>query len=199
MPDPSWGAALVSNPDIKAVGFTGSRNGGLALAKIAAARPEPIPVHAEMSSINPVILLPGALGAKTDLIAEGFVASLTLGAGQFCTNPGLLIAEAGQSLETFISAVRSRLENTAAATMLTKQIFEAYQRGVDKLSANAGVDQAARGKPGDGPNEGRAALFTTDAEHFLTDHSLRDEVFGASSLLVVCRNRDQLVQVVKRS
>ncbi len=190
------GSALVSNPDIKAVGFTGSRNGGLALVKLAAVRPEPIPVHAEMSSINPVILLPAALATRAEAIAKGFVASLTLGAGQFCTNPGLLIAEEGPGLDKFIDAVRGHLQAIPAATMLTHGIFEAYQQGMQRLSAKSGVTQAARGKAGDGSNQGEPAFFATDAAHFLADHSLRDEIFGASSLLVRCKNQNELVQVL---
>ncbi len=190
------GAALVSHPDIKAVGFTGSRNGGLALAKLAAARAEPIPVYAEMSSINPVILLPAALAARGEAIAKGFVASLTMGAGQFCTNPGLLIAEDGPHLESFITAVRSALETTGAAAMLTEGIFEAYQRGVAKLAGCVGVVQAARGTPGDGLNKCQAAFFTADAQLFLNNHVLREEVFGAASLLIRCEGRDELLQVL---
>lgn len=193
---PELGAALVANPDIKAVGFTGSRAGGLALVKIAAARPEPIPVHAEMSSINPVILFPAALAARAKTIAAGFVASMTLGAGQFCTNPGLLIAEEGPHLDAFIDAVCAQLATSPAATMLTHGIFKAYQSGVETLLAKTGVKQAAHGQPADGPNQGQAEFFTTDSQEFLSDHALRDEVFGASSLLVRCKTHSDLLSVV---
>jgi alpha-ketoglutaric semialdehyde dehydrogenase len=190
------GTALVSNPEIKAVGFTGSRNGGIALMKIAAARPEPIPVHAEMSSINPVILLPAALAARSAAIAKGFVGSLTMGAGQFCTNPGLLIAQDGPDLNKFMAAVSDALAAVPAATMLTPGIFKAYQHGTEALLDNENVAQAAHGKAGDGPNQGEASFFIADAAKFLIDDSMRNEVFGASSLLIKCRDQDEMLQVI---
>ncbi|MGV4765876.1 aldehyde dehydrogenase family protein, partial [Burkholderia pseudomallei] len=116
------GQALVADPRIKAVGFTGSRRGGVALMRIAAARPEPVPVYAEMSSINPVVLMPGALAARHDAIAQQFVASLTLGAGQFCTNPGLILAIDGPALRAFEKAAAAAIDAAAAQTMLTPPI-----------------------------------------------------------------------------
>ncbi len=107
------GAALVKDARIKAVGFTGSRGGGLALAALAAARPEPIPVYAEMSSVNPVYLLPGALAARADALGKAFVASLTMGAGQFCTNPGLVLALAWPGLDAFVAAAAAALGDYA--------------------------------------------------------------------------------------
>ena len=127
----NWlGGALVADPRIKAVGFTGSRAGGLALARIAAARSEPIPVYAEMSSVNPVLLLPAGLAARGGEIARGFVASLTMGAGQFCTNPGLIVAQDGPGLEAFVAAAVEALGSSPAATMLTPGICQAYRTGV---------------------------------------------------------------------
>lgn len=190
------GAAVVTNPDIKAVGFTGSRNGGLALAKLAAARPEPIPVHAEMSSINPVILLPAALAGRADAIARDFVGSLTLGAGQFCTNPGVLIALEGPGLEQFVQAAQAALAQVPAATMLTSGIFGAFQHSTQGLEAKAAVQRVASGQAGDGVNQGQAQLLSVAASDFIADATLRDEVFGASSLLVRCPDRDALVRVL---
>ena len=112
------GIALVSDWRIKAVGFTGSRSGGLALSQAARARPEPIPVYAEMSSINPVLLFPAALAARGEALAQGFVASLTQGAGQFCTNPGLVIARQGTALDAFIAAAAELIQRSPAQTML---------------------------------------------------------------------------------
>ena len=182
------GGALVANPHIKAVGFTGSRNGGLALMRIAAARPEPIPVYAEMSSINPVILMPGALARRAAEIGKGFVGSLTMGAGQFCTNPGLVLAQEGPDLEIFLRAASEALGQVPASTMLTSGIFKAYQSGVERFAAHPGIGLVARGQQDGGANRGRAALFSTDAEKFRSDAALREEVFGASSLLVRCRD-----------
>ncbi|MGI4801430.1 MAG: aldehyde dehydrogenase family protein, partial [Janthinobacterium lividum] len=129
--DAGWkvGTALVSDPRIAAVGFTGSRNGGLALMKAAAARPMPIPVYAEMSSINPVFLLPHALEARAAEIGRAFVGSLTMGAGQFCTNPGLVLAVATPALDAFLDSAAAALKAAPAATMLTPGILKAYQSG----------------------------------------------------------------------
>ncbi len=181
------GGALVADPRIKAVGFTGSRRGGLELARIAAARPEPIPVYAEMSSINPVFLLPAALQARGAALAKGFVGSLTLGAGQFCTNPGLLFALAGPELDAFIGAVKTALAEAPPATMLTPAIHEAYGKAAHKLAAEAGVSEAARGPAGhDGGYEAQSALFVTDAATFKASQAAQAEMFGPSAVLVRC-------------
>jgi 2,5-dioxopentanoate dehydrogenase len=180
------GVALVTDPRIQAVGFTGSRSGGIALMKAAAARPEPIPVYAEMSSINPVFLLPRALAARADAIGRAFVGSVTLGAGQFCTNPGLVMALDGPDLETFLASAAAALAAAPAATMLTPSIVKAYQSGIDRLEANPDITRAAQGKPQSGPAEGRAALFVTTAAAFAADPAMEEEVFGAASLIVRC-------------
>ena len=183
----NWlGGALVADPRIKAVGFTGSRRGGLALLRIAQERPEPIPVYAEMSSVNPVVLLPVALAARGAAIGTGFVGSLTMGAGQFCTNPGLLLAVDGPELGAFVGSVGTALAATQPVTMLTPGIFGAYRDGVARLSRHAGVTMLAQGGLGAGANQGQAHLFSTDSGTFLADESLREEVFGASALLVRC-------------
>src|ERR1700761_8645390 len=160
----SVGSALVADPRIKAVGFTGSRAGGRALVKVAAARPEPIPVYAEMSSINPVLLLPGALAARGAELGKAFVGSLTLGAGQFCTNPGLLLAIPSPALDAFVAATTEALGGTAASVMLTRGIFEAYEQGVAKLETTEGVELLGAGRTTAGA--ARAAFFGTTAETF---------------------------------
>lgn len=180
------GSALVADPRIQAVGFTGSRRGGLALAAIAAARPHPIPIYAEMSSINPVFLLPAALAARSEALAQGFVQSLTLGAGQFCTNPGLLFALDGPDLQRFIGQVEGLLAAAVPAPMLTPGICQAYEAGVQALIDNPAAMLVARGGAADGPTRAPAALFVTDAAAFAADPHLSDEVFGASSLVVRC-------------
>jgi len=176
------GQALVADPHIKAVGFTGSRAGGLALAKIAAARPEPIPVYAEMSSINPVLLLPGALAAQGAALGKAFVGSLTMGAGQFCTNPGLLLAIPGPGLEEFVTAAGAAMGEAAAGVMLHKGILAAYEKGVAKLAGTAGVERLGLGQSGE--NRATPAFFATDAATFQKTPHLADEVFGAAGLLV---------------
>jgi NADP-dependent aldehyde dehydrogenase len=197
LPGPSneLGGALVADPRIKAVGFTGSRAGGLALMRIAASRPEPIPVYAEMSSINPILLFPGALRNRAEAIATGFVGSLTMGAGQFCTNPGLLIAVAGADLDRFTSAAGAALEATAAGQMLTAGIHANYEKGVGALQGHNAVQLIARGATGGGC-QAQAALFATDADSFLADAALGHEVFGSSSVIVRCRDLAQVAQVI---
>ncbi|MCJ7956626.1 MAG: aldehyde dehydrogenase (NADP(+)) [Pseudomonas sp.] len=189
------GIALVTDPRIKAVGFTGSRNAGIALTQAAQARPEPIPVYAEMSSINPVYLFPAALQARGEALAQGFVASLTQGAGQFCTNPGLVIAVAGSALDAFIASATQLLRGCAAQTMLTPGIFRAYQSGVSTLAEHARI--AATGQAAEGPNQGQAHLFVAPAHDFLRNQHLQAEVFGAASLVVVCASEDEVRQVTE--
>lgn len=191
------GLDLVRDPRIKAVGFTGSRTAGIALCQAAQARPEPIPVYAEMSAINPVFLFENALHARAEDLAQGYVASLTQGAGQFCTNPGLVIAQRGPALQRFLHAAAARLETVAAQTMLTPGIFTAYQAGVDGLAKHPEVRFIAAGLAGEGANQGQARLFEVDAEVFLADPQLKDEVFGAASLVVACANDRQRRQLAE--
>ncbi|MEP9347772.1 aldehyde dehydrogenase (NADP(+)) [Xanthobacter sp. KR7-225] len=192
------GIALVTDPRIKAVGFTGSRRGGLALVAAAQARPEPIPVYAEMASINPVVLLPAALAARAEALGRDFVGSLTLGAGQFCTNPGLVFALAGSDLDRFVAAAAAVLQSSAAATMLTPGIHAAYEAGVAHLEGNAHARTLARGGKGAGPHQGCAALFMTDAAALAADPALTEEVFGAASLVVRCRDLDEVRAAIEQ-
>jgi alpha-ketoglutaric semialdehyde dehydrogenase len=180
------GTALVAHPHIKAVGFTGSRGGGLALAAIAAKRPEPIPVYAEMSSINPVLLLPSALTNRSEELARGYVASVTLGSGQFCTNPGIVLAVDGPDLDRFLATVGEVMAQVPAAPMLTANIHAVFKKGVDALSAHPDVTRVAIGAVSDGPTRSPAEIFVTTAEAFRADPHLADEVFGASSLVIRC-------------
>jgi NADP-dependent aldehyde dehydrogenase len=189
------GSALVADPRLKAVGFTGSRAGGVALMKIAAARPEPIPVYAEMSSINPVYLLPEALKNRADAIATGFVNSMLMGSGQFCTNPGLLVVKEAPELAGFVRKVVDLVRAANPTTMLTPGIYQAFEFGVEKLSGNANVDLLAQAQGSNGPNQCRAHLFATTAQAFLTDHALRDEVFGSSSLVIRCKTDEEILAI----
>lgn len=191
------GQALVGNPAVKAVGFTGSRQGGIALMRAAAQRNEPIPVYAEMSSINPMFLLPDALASNAQKIGAGFIDSLTLGAGQFCTNPGLVIALEGEHLTAFTDAAVAALKAKSAATMLTPGIHAAYDKGVGRLADTAGVSLLARGQIATAPCAGQAALFATDVDTFLSTPALEDEVFGACALIVTCRSIEQFQQVAE--
>ena len=179
------GEALVAHPEVKAVGFTGSRQGGLALVKIANARSEPIPVYAEMASINPVFLFPAALANRAETIGKGFAGSLTMGAGQFCTNPGLVFAVAGPDLDRFVAAASAAVGDAAPQTMLTPGIHDAYCHGISRLGQVEGVTCVASGKNADGQNNAaQAQLYVTDVARFLASAHLREEVFGPASLVV---------------
>ncbi|SDK68692.1 NADP-dependent aldehyde dehydrogenase [Nocardioides sp. YR527] len=172
------GQALVVDPRIKAVGFTGSRGGGLAIAAAAAARPEPIPVYAEMSSINPVVVLPGALEGDVDALATAYVGSLTLGSGQFCTNPGLLFLPKSDAGDAFLAAAGRATAEAVGATMLTTGIAKAYEAGTEKLRATDGVTVVGEGTAGEtdapAPQIVEAARLA----------GVTDEVFGASGVVV---------------
>ncbi|MGH8853919.1 MAG: aldehyde dehydrogenase (NADP(+)) [Telluria sp.] len=189
------GQALVGHPAIQAVGFTGSRSGGTALMAVAAARKQPIPVYAEMSSINPLIILPQALAARAADIGKGFAASLTMGVGQFCTNPGLVLALEGPGLDQFCGAAIEALSATAAAVMLNQGIAGSYHKSVDALRSHSAVTTLARVEHDEG--KGGAALFRTSAAQFLARHELHDEVFGPASVLVVCQGFDELRAVLE--
>jgi alpha-ketoglutaric semialdehyde dehydrogenase len=191
------GAALVADPRIQAVGFTGSRSGGEALMKIAAARPQPIPVYAEMSAINPVILLPHALASRGKALAAGYIGSLTLGSGQFCTNPGLVLAIEGPDLDAFLAEAGALVEAQAPQTMLTAGIHSAYEKGSAALAATPEVQTIARGIHPTGPHDGRAALFSVSASDWIARRELQHEVFGASSVVVRCASLDELQAVLR--
>jgi 2,5-dioxopentanoate dehydrogenase len=192
----SVGSALVTDPRIKAVGFTGSRGGGTALMKLAQNRPVPIPVYAEMSSINPVFLLPSALAARAEALGTAYVASVTLGAGQFCTNPGLVLALEGPDLDRFVTTASEAMSGATAQTMLTPGIHKAYESGVARWASAPGLKLLAQGQEPGGPTCGRGALFTMTGADFIADPSHAEEVFGAASLLVRCADMDELLKVV---
>ncbi len=191
------GTALVQAPEVKAVGFTGSYAGGMALFNLANARPEPIPVFAEMGSVNPVVLLPEALANSAESIAEGFVGSLTLGTGQFCVNPGLVLAVESEDLARFESAAGAALSKVSAGVMLNQNTQQGYQSGVAHLRDQAGVSQVAAGAPtGDGQGfTCQAGLLSVSGADFLSNSALQEEVFGPMSLLVKCRDYAQLLEV----
>jgi NADP-dependent aldehyde dehydrogenase len=191
------GQDLVSHPAIRAVGFTGSRQGGLALVRIANGREEPIPVYAEMSSINPLFLLPGALKAGGAKLASAFVDSLTLGVGQFCTNPGLVIGLAGPDLDAFRAATVEALQLKTAGTMLTAGIHQAYQSAVERRSGLAGVELVAHGSPEGKGCAARAAFYQCDAATYLATPALEEEIFGPTSVLVVCRDEAEVLAVAR--
>ncbi|MFT4470465.1 aldehyde dehydrogenase (NADP(+)) [Arthrobacter sulfonylureivorans] len=197
-PGASIGQALVSDPAIKAVGFTGSRSGGTALVATAAARPEPIPVYAEMSSINPVFFFDGALKGDLDALAAAYVGSVTGSSGQLCTAPGLVFVPAGETGDAFAAAVNRAMAPSAGQTMLTRGIAESWTAGVDSLGKQDGVELVARGQAGATQNAPAPAVFGTDVPTFLSNNVLHEEIFGAASLMVRYTSTDDLLAAAKR-
>lgn len=178
------GQELVTDPRIAAVGFTGSRGGGLAIARAAAARPVPIPVYAEMSSINPVVVLPGALTGDVAALARAYVGSLTLGAGQFCTNPGLLFLPAGEAGDAFLEAAAAAVAEVTGVPMLTPGIAEAYASGTASLRGTEGIRVVGQGTTG-GDHAPAPVVYEAPAELLsVDDATVTDEVFGASGVVV---------------
>jgi NADP-dependent aldehyde dehydrogenase len=166
------------------------------LLKIASERPEPIPVYAEMSSINPVVLLPAALASRSEALAKEFVGSLTLGTGQFCTNPGFLIAINGPDLDRFMAAAADALAQVPSSVMLTAGIHAAYESRVEGLLRQARVHVIGRGADTQGLSCGRAALFAVDAATVLQHPEITEEVFGPSSVIVRCASEAELLGVL---
>ena len=182
------GQELVTDPRITAVGFTGSRGGGLAIVAAAAAREVPIPVYAEMSSINPVVVLPGALAQDGDALAAAYVGSLTLGAGQFCTNPGLLFLPSGEDGDAFLRAAGQAVRGATGQPMLTPGIAEAYRSGSTALRTVDGVRVVGEGAPG-----GEHAPAPQVVESPVLEVPVTDEVFGASGVVVRFDSVDDLL------
>jgi 2,5-dioxopentanoate dehydrogenase len=193
------GLALVRHPLLEAVGFTGSTGAGRALFDAAAARERPIPVYAEMGSINPVFVLPGALRERGAAIADGLTQSVTLGVGQFCTNPGLVVGLKGADLDAFVAGAAEKISAAPPASMLNAGICASFARGAARLASSPGVSVAGRssGQPESARAEGAPTIFTTDARTFLKDASLAEEVFGPATLTVACGSREELESVAR--
>jgi NADP-dependent aldehyde dehydrogenase len=171
--------ALVRHPLIRAGGFTGSRAGGRALFEAATSRPDPIPFYAEMSSVNPVVIFPGAL---RDQLATGLHASVTLGAGQFCTNPGLIFLP--ENSDTFVSKLGDLMKSTPEQTMLTPAISTSYKNGLSRRMNHSGIQTIG------------GALLKTNSSQFLASPELAEELFGPSTLVITYTDRHQLLELV---
>jgi len=185
------GRAMVMHPKVKAVGFTGSFKGGKALYDAAQQRPEPIPVYAEMGSTNPVFILPGAMQERAQQIGEGLAASVNLGVGQFCTNPGMVVKLKGAAAaDTFEQSLRRAISATASSTMLTEGISNAYNAGAGIMSKIEGVDVLAKGAAGENPS----FIFETDVPTALAKEDISKEVFGPSSVLINGRDKEEILQ-----
>jgi NADP-dependent aldehyde dehydrogenase len=185
------GVALVQHPGIKAVGFTGSFKGGKAIFDLAAARPEPIPVYAEMGSVNPVFILPEILKEKGDTIAQGFISSVNMGVGQFCTNPGLLITDSA----TFPNQLVETLQATKGGAALTEGIQKAYKSGVEKALNESGVSVLAKGQPIEAHTAVEPHLLQVSANDFLKSHQLKEEIFGPVSIIVNAKDKSEMMSI----
>jgi NADP-dependent aldehyde dehydrogenase len=190
------GTALVKHPLIKAGGFTGSRSGGRALFDAASSRPEPIPFYAEMSSINPVVILPEALRTRSEQLASGLSGSITLGAGQFCTNPGLVFLQSGSDAETFVLRLSELLASTPEQLMLSLGIRSSYQKGVTHRVDQVGVATVMK-RSAEANCAAAPALFQIDAAGFLANQSLSEEIFGPTTLIVTYESEGELLKLVR--
>jgi NADP-dependent aldehyde dehydrogenase len=191
------GVRLLQHPAIAAAGFTGSARGGLALAAICAQRPVPIPFFGELGSVNPVVILPGAAAARPDDIAAGYAASLTLGVGQFCTNPGLLFVPAGD--ERLLAAIAGAVRDSGGGPMLTARIHDSFTAAAAELDAQPGVSQLAMGRPGAGPWSATPAVYEAGLAEFAAGlPGLAQERFGPVGLVITYSSAADLLPVLAR-
>jgi NADP-dependent aldehyde dehydrogenase len=190
------GQALINHPLTKAVGFTGSLAGGKALFDLASKRPEPIPVFAEMSSINPVILLPESLKTDFEKTATMLAGSVTLGVGQFCTNPGLIIAIDNDGLKSFIQKLSEEIKKALPGTMLHQGIADNYNRRLTETLKQQGVIIEAESPQKGNESQGHPVIASVPAEAFLKNHLLAEEVFGPFSLIIRCKDLAELHSVI---
>jgi NADP-dependent aldehyde dehydrogenase len=200
-PGSSIGQALVADPVIKAVGFTGSQSAGIALMRTAAARPEPIPVYAEMSSLNPVFVFPGALNGSAEQInalAQQYVTAVTGSSGQLCTSPGLLFAPAGEAGDKLAAAVGRAVSACAGQTMLTEGIAASWNSGAAALGGARNVSVVGQGTEGATENAPAPTIFGTDISEFVSNAVLHAEIFGAASLVIRYSTAEELIEAVAR-
>ncbi len=186
------GQALVEHSSTTAVGFTGSLAGGRALFDIANKRPNPIPVFAEMGSTNPVVLLPEALKSKSEQIAIDYAGSITLGVGQFCTNPGLLFGIKGKELDSFKDKLSTALTQTNPDTMLHKGIGEAFAQKSSNMLNESAVQLLSQSETASEQGQGRPMVALAKGSDFITNPALHEEVFGPFSMLIECENSEEL-------
>ncbi len=193
------GLALVRHPETKAVAFTGSLRGGRALFDAAATRPDPVPVYAEMGSVNPVLVLPGAVAERGDKIAAAYVQSMTMGVGQFCTSPGLVLGFDGEGLDRFLTAAGIAARAVAPATMLHPGIHRSFTAGVARIENTGGVTVVGRSEAAVNATrtEASCVLFATTADVLDSHPYLAEEVFGPTSTTVRCRDKADLDRIVR--
>lgn len=191
------GSALVKHPGVKAVGFTGSIGGGRALFDLASQREEPIPVFAEMGSVNPVVMLPDAIDKRGADLAKTYAGSITLGTGQFCTNPGLLLGIKSGALNDFIHKLSEEIIKIEPTCMLHPNIIGAYEHKKDKALSQTGLQVMADKAPNVQANYARQTVTTVEGTTFLQNTTLHQEVFGPYSIVVQCEDIEQLEEIIK--
>lgn len=192
------GQWLVGHPGIKAVGFTGSIKGGTALCQLAANREEPIPIYAEMGSVNPVVALPSAVKDKADHWAEQYAGSITAGTGQFCTNPGLILGISGSEFDMFVQKLGEAVKKIEPTCMLHPNIKTQYDRSKAEVLSQPGFEEVGTYS---GELEGNFAqqnVISVDAEVFLKNKAFHKEVFGPFSVVVRCKDKEQLTEVLSK-
>ena len=187
---PEVSQALVQHPQLKAVGFTGSTHVGRILFDLGASRPNPIPVFAEMGSTNPMIILPLAIANNGVEIAKGLANSTTLGTGQFCTKPGLILILKDKNSPEFVGNLKNALESISIGHFLNARIHSSFQKDVAKTATVAGIEMVSTKDEG-------GKLFEIDAEHFLQSPNLEDEIFGPVAILINCDTINQLNKIVE--
>ncbi len=190
------GVQLVQHPDVKAVGFTGSIRGGRALFDLASQRAEPIPVFAEMGSINPVIMLPNALKDRAAELAKTYANSITVGSGQFCTNPGLLLGLKGEDFDNFTKSLADEIVEIEPSCMLHPDIISAYEKNKHSAISHEGLVVAADYGSEIAVNHARQAIVTVAGKTFLANKNLHQEVFGPFSMLVQCEDAKELEAII---
>lgn len=190
------GSTLVKHPKTKAVAFTGSLGGGMALYKMAIEREEPIPVFAEMGSINPVFFLPDKLNAEAEQLAKTYAGSITLGVGQFCTNPGLLIGLESDALDLFCETISAEISEMQPAVMLNEGIAQNFKKNKETSLAQGGVDLISSNQAETPRNGASPAVARVSADLFLTNPNLQHEVFGPYSIVVTCKDQSQMEEVI---
>lgn len=191
------GKTLVTHPHTKAVGFTGSFAGGKQLFDWGNQRKEPIPVFAEMGSVNPVFLLPEKLNDSAAEIAEQYAGSITLGVGQFCTNPGIIIGIESDSLQKFIHTLGNAIQKTAPALMLHQGIADSYQKNKRKALSQQEVTLVAESEIAPLTKQGASTVATATGEAFLKNPTLHEEVFGPYSIIIRCKHMNEMIEVAK--
>lgn len=190
------GKLMVEHPEVKAVGFTGSLKGGEAIRKIASERAEPIAVYAEMGSINPVIALPKALQQKADFWAEQYASSITMGAGQFCTNPGLILGIVGEELDDFINKLAANLQKIEPSCMLHTDIKKKFEQVRDELLDQGKIEKVMTHDKETRDNYVQSQVITVNGQDFLSNPSFQKEVFGPFSVIVKCQDEAELLEIV---